>query len=91
MLKGISPGILRWSLTLAGYDCTIGHCEGKYYKNSEALSRLPPPKTVNKMINLSDVMLVSNSDDWLVTSKTIVKWTTENPVIKQSLEGLLYG
>lgn len=48
---------------LTGYDFTIEYRESKNNNNADALSRLPMPETADVVINPSEVMLISNSDD----------------------------
>lgn len=38
------------------------------------------------MRNPSEIMFVSNSDDWPVDTKIISKWTIEYPLSKQIVE-----
>lgn len=49
-----------------------------------------PPETVNLVSSPFEVIFISNTDDWPVTTNTIAKWTYENTVTKPILECVSY-
>lgn len=75
---------------LAEYYYTIVYREDKNNKNVNALSTLSILETANVVITPFEVMFVSNSDCWPVTSKTTANWIIENPITKQIIECMLY-
>ena len=55
-----SARIQRWALLLAAYSYTIRYCSGKAMANTDALSRLPLPKTTDDAPEPGDHVALAN-------------------------------
>lgn len=75
---------------LTEYDYTIQTSERKNNKSAGEVNRLRLPETEIVVCTPCEVMFVSNSANWYVTSKTAVKQTAENPFTKRLLKWVLY-
>ena len=77
-----SGRIQRWALTLGAYNYTIQYKEGRENSNSDALSRLPLPTTLQDVPRPAEVVhLMEHLDTSPVSSSQIRSWTDNDPIL----------
>ena len=77
-----SGRIQRWTLTLGAYNYTIQYKEGRENANSDALSRLPLPTTLQDVPRPAEVVhLMEHLDTSPVSSSQIRSWTDNDPIL----------
>ena len=77
-----SGRIQRWALTLGAYNYTIQYKEGGENANSDALSRLPLPTTLQDVPRPAEVVhLIEHLDTSPVSSSQIRNWTDNDPIL----------
>ena len=83
--KVVPPRMLRWILTLSGYEYTLKYRVGDLMAHADAMSRLPSSSAPNSRIpELGEiVMLLETLDASAVGVKDIIKWTCVDPVVSK--------
>ena len=91
--KVVPPRMLRWILTLSGYEYTLKYRTGDLMAHADAMSRLPSSSAPNARIpELGEiVMLLEILDASAVGVKDIIKWTRADPVVSKVYDFCVNG
>ncbi|XP_043229845.1 uncharacterized protein K02A2.6-like isoform X2 [Amphibalanus amphitrite] len=77
----VSPRVLRWKLTLTGYDFDLQFVPGREIANADGLSRLPLPDTDGEFPVPADVVNLMEEMSHLVTAQQLAIATRRDPVL----------
>ncbi|UYV62721.1 K02A2.6-like [Cordylochernes scorpioides] len=78
----LSPRMLRWCLTLAGYTYTIEYKPGKVNCKADALSRIPLNECPSVVPNPSEVFFIE-SEHAAINSSEVAKLTSKDPILSK--------
>ena len=91
--KVIPPRMLRWIITLSGYEYTLKYRAGDLMAHADAMSRLPSIAThIPQIPELGEmVMLLETLKTSTVGVKDIIRWTRADPVTCKVYDYCLNG
>ena len=77
----VSPRLLRWKLTLMGYDFHLQFVPDREIANANGLSRLPLPDTDGEFPVPANVVNLMEETSHLVTAQQLSIATRRDPVL----------
>ena len=87
-----SGRIIRWALTLAGYDYNLKYVPGAKISNADCLSRFPMKSTDREVPDVGEeVLLVEHMDYNSITADDIRRWTDREPTLSKVRQAILSG
>ena len=77
----VSPRMLRWKLTLTGYEFELKYIPGREIADADGLSRLPSPVGPEDLPPPADVTLMLEAVESLVSVSQVQSATRRDPVV----------
>ena len=94
--KGIpanaSPRMIRWALSLSGFEYELQYRRGTDHANADGLSRLPIPGEPTSVLELQEtIMSLEFLEKTAVTADDVESWTEKDPVLKDVMKYCMKG
>ena len=94
--RSVSPQasgrIQRWALLLSMYEYSLSYKSTHAHGNTDALSRLPPPKTPRYTPQpMETVLMMEHLNSTPITATRIRTWTHRDPLISRVLQYIQHG
>lgn len=74
-----NPRVIRWTLTLSGYNYNLKYRPGKDHGNADGLSRLPLPEQAKEKDTPPEIVCTMETIENSVTADQIAKWIEKDP------------